>query len=116
MTAGIHSVNTTADGMQGLSDHILDVKQACRKDTEYWGSSCYHGLAGGILKHALKGSLFKGKTTRHSQAKDGLLQSIAPLNRLDFLFDLRPLFTLGDAQVIVGLQIHPELRRGAEIR
>ena len=27
-------MDTTADGMQGLSDHILDVKQACRKDTE----------------------------------------------------------------------------------
>ena len=26
-------MDTTADGMQGLSDHILDVKQACRKDT-----------------------------------------------------------------------------------
>lgn len=39
-------MDTTADGMQGLSDHILDVKQACRKDTN--GSHARPALERGV--------------------------------------------------------------------
>jgi hypothetical protein len=38
------------------------------------------------------------------------LSHLLLLNRLYLLFDLVPAETLGKAQIIAGLQVHPELR------